>query len=261
ALSSVNLSANKRNGALIDRSSIPCLDSSEIGFAGLVSRARAPAMRPEEICRRGARWPRCRDFPLPQPAGKRRPTEGRHERIASRKARQRTQRGIAGRFRRRPKMRPGVAGPPYRLENTPFARPRGASGMLRFIYAENAITIRLREGPRSCLPWFSSVWAHHLGRQGRSQRKPAVLRDESGSGGSGRRAPRNVLGEPLDVCSITPMTGFYRDGCCNTGQDDIGSHTVCAVMTAAFLDFSKSRGNDLSTPMPELGFPGLQPGD
>jgi uncharacterized protein len=53
------------------------------------------------------------------------------------------------------------------------------------------------------------------------------------------------------------MTGFYRDGCCNTGQEDIGSHTVCAVMTAAFLDFSKSRGNDLSTPMPELDFPGL----
>jgi uncharacterized protein len=74
-------------------------------------------------------------------------------------------------------------------------------------------------------------------------------------------APRNVLGEPLDVCSITPMTGFYRDGCCNTGQEDIGSHTVCAVMTDAFLEFSKSRGNDLSTPMPELGFPGLKPGD
>src|SRR5262249_24980409 len=74
-------------------------------------------------------------------------------------------------------------------------------------------------------------------------------------------APRNVLGEPLDVCSITPMTGFYRDGCCNTGQEDIGSHTVCAVMTGAFLDFPKSRDNDLSTPMPELGFPGLKPGD
>jgi uncharacterized protein (DUF2237 family) len=70
-----------------------------------------------------------------------------------------------------------------------------------------------------------------------------------------------VLGEPLDVCSIKPMSGFYRDGCCNTGREDIGSHTVCAVMTSEFLDFSKSRGNDLSTPMPELGFPGLKPGD
>ena len=88
-----------------------------------------------------------------------------------------------------------------------------------------------------------------------------MLRDESGNRGSGRGAPRNVLGEPLDFCSITPMTGFYRDGCCNTGQEDIGSHTVCAVMTAAFLNFSKSRGNDLSTPVPELGFPGLKPGD
>jgi uncharacterized protein len=88
-----------------------------------------------------------------------------------------------------------------------------------------------------------------------------VLRDESGNRRSRRGASRNVLGEPLDLCSITPMTGFYRDGCCNTGQEDIGSHTVCAVMTAAFLDFSKSRGNDLSTAVPELGFPGLQPGD
>ena len=57
-----------------------------------------------------------------------------------------------------------------------------------------------------------------------------------------------MLGEPLDICSISPTTGFYRDGCCNTGREDIGSHTVCVVMTSAFLDFSKSRGNDLSTP-------------
>jgi uncharacterized protein (DUF2237 family) len=64
-----------------------------------------------------------------------------------------------------------------------------------------------------------------------------------------------VLGEPLEICSFKPMTGFYRDGCCNTGQEDIGSHTVCAVMTSEFLDFSKSRGNDLSTPVPEFGFP------
>jgi uncharacterized protein (DUF2237 family) len=70
-----------------------------------------------------------------------------------------------------------------------------------------------------------------------------------------------VLGETLEICSIQPMTGFYRDGCCNTGRDDIGSHTVCVVMTSAFLEFSKSRGNDLSTPLPELGFPGLKPGD
>ena len=93
------------------------------------------------------------------------------------------------------------------------------------------------------------------------QREPPVLRDESSNGGGQPGDPRNVLGELLDVCSISPMTGFYRDGCCDTGQEDIGSHTVCAVMTAAFLDFSKSRGNDLSTPMPELGFPELKHGD
>ena len=88
-----------------------------------------------------------------------------------------------------------------------------------------------------------------------------MLRDDSGHGGGRPPAARNVLGEPLGICSIKPMTGFYRDGCCNTGREDIGSHTVCVLMTAAFLEFSKSRGNDLSTPMPELGFPGLKPGD
>jgi uncharacterized protein (DUF2237 family) len=72
---------------------------------------------------------------------------------------------------------------------------------------------------------------------------------------------RNVLGEALEICSIKPMTGFYRDGCCNTGREDMGSHTVCAVMTSEFLKFSKSCGNDLSTPLPEVGFPGLKPGD
>ncbi len=75
------------------------------------------------------------------------------------------------------------------------------------------------------------------------------------------RAGRNVLGEALQSCSSDPMTGFYRDGCCRTGPEDHGLHTVCAVMTAEFLEFSKSRGNDLSTPRPEWGFPGLRPGD
>ena len=89
-----------------------------------------------------------------------------------------------------------------------------------------------------------------------------MLRDDSGNGG-GRRGStaRNVLGEQLELCSMSPMTGFFRDGCCNTSEEDFGSHTVCAVMTADFLAFSKSRGNDLSTPMPEFGFPGLKPGD
>jgi uncharacterized protein (DUF2237 family) len=72
---------------------------------------------------------------------------------------------------------------------------------------------------------------------------------------------RNVLGEKLQSCSERPVTGFFRDGCCNTSPEDAGVHTVCAVMTAEFLEFSKARGNDLSTPVPEFGFPGLQPGD
>ena len=88
-----------------------------------------------------------------------------------------------------------------------------------------------------------------------------MFRDNRDNGADRQLNARNVLGEPLEICSMRPMTGFHRDGCCNTGREDVGSHTVCAVMTAAFLDFSKSRGNDLSTPVPELGFPGLKPGD
>ncbi len=72
---------------------------------------------------------------------------------------------------------------------------------------------------------------------------------------------RNVLGEKLLSCSEDPVTGFYRDGCCNVGPDDLGVHSVCVRVTAEFLEFSKARGNDLSTPMPQFGFAGLKPGD
>lgn len=72
---------------------------------------------------------------------------------------------------------------------------------------------------------------------------------------------RNVLGAELEPCGFDPVTGFYRDGCCNTGPEDLGSHTICAVMTAEFLDHQRSIGNDLSTPMPMYHFPGLNPGD
>ncbi len=82
-----------------------------------------------------------------------------------------------------------------------------------------------------------------------------------GSGMPRRRPSRNVLGETLANCSERPVTGYFRDGCCNTGPEDAGSHTVCAVMTADFLAFSKRSGNDLSTAMPEHGFPGLRPDD
>ena len=76
------------------------------------------------------------------------------------------------------------------------------------------------------------------------------------------KAPdRNVFDEPLVPCGTDPMTGFYRDGCCSTGPEDRGQHTVCAIMTAPFLAFSKEAGNDLSTARPEFRFPGLRPGD
>lgn len=74
-------------------------------------------------------------------------------------------------------------------------------------------------------------------------------------------AERNVLGGPLAECGTDPLTGYYRDGCCNSGAEDIGLHTICAVVTAEFLAHQRSIGNDLSTPLPGYGFPGLTPGD
>jgi uncharacterized protein (DUF2237 family) len=76
----------------------------------------------------------------------------------------------------------------------------------------------------------------------------------------GRGSQLNVLGGPLLTCSDQPLTGFFRDGCCNTSEDDFGSHTVCVVLTDEFLAYSKAAGNDLSTPRPEFDFPGLQAG-
>jgi uncharacterized protein (DUF2237 family) len=72
---------------------------------------------------------------------------------------------------------------------------------------------------------------------------------------------RNVLGDELEPCGMDPVTGFYRDGCCHTGPEDRGSHTICAVVTSEFLAHQRSIGNDLSTPMPQFGFEGLEPGD
>lgn len=84
---------------------------------------------------------------------------------------------------------------------------------------------------------------------------------DEASGRPGRRPSLNVLGGQLDTCSVSPVTGFFRNGCCDTSSQDVGSHTVCVVMTAEFLAFSKAQGNDLSTPMPQFGFAGLKPGD
>jgi uncharacterized protein len=86
--------------------------------------------------------------------------------------------------------------------------------------------------------------------------------DQTPEEGRPGRAPSvNVLGSALRPCSVQPVTGFYRDGCCNTGAEDSGLHTVCVVTTAPFLAFSKAHGNDLSTALPQYGFPGLKPGD
>lgn len=84
----------------------------------------------------------------------------------------------------------------------------------------------------------------------------------NGSGPNGSKPIQlNVLGNPIKECSIDPITGFFRNGNCSTSPDDIGSHTVCAQVTRKFLEFSKATGNDLSTPNPQFGFQGLQPGD
>ncbi len=80
-------------------------------------------------------------------------------------------------------------------------------------------------------------------------------------GHSGSVVERNVLGDALEECGSDPLTGFHRDGCCTTGPQDHGSHTICAVVTAEFLQHQRSIGNDLTTPMPRYGFPGLVPGD
>ena len=90
---------------------------------------------------------------------------------------------------------------------------------------------------------------------------PDASGSDPGPGGRPRPRPRNVLGEPLAECCTNPMTGFYRTGSCDTGPEDFGVHTVCAHVDADFLVFSKAAGNDLSTPVPQVGFSGLKPGD
>ena len=90
-----------------------------------------------------------------------------------------------------------------------------------------------------------------------SRLQPALANDESTT----MAMPKNVLGEELETCCTDPMTGFYRDGCCRTGPDDMGLHLVCIQATEEFLEFSKERGNDLSTPNPMYQFPGLAEGD
>jgi uncharacterized protein (DUF2237 family) len=82
-----------------------------------------------------------------------------------------------------------------------------------------------------------------------------------GAGHTARVSDRNVVGGDLEPCGMDPLTGFYRDGCCKTSPEDLGSHTICAVVTEEFLEHQRAIGNDLCTPMPLYGFPGLVPGD
>jgi len=94
-----------------------------------------------------------------------------------------------------------------------------------------------------------------------SPRKPTESSDESLHTQSGMAPARNVMGRPLEACSHRPKTGFFRDGCCNTSESDVGAHVVCVRVNEAFLEFSAASGNDLSTPAHHVGFPGLKPGD
>jgi uncharacterized protein (DUF2237 family) len=137
-------------------------------------------------------------------------------------------------------------------ENQTEANGHGCQFLL-LIRADNTLISRCEH-----LQALGAVFQRH---EGPMVLGTTMLRDNRDSGADRPLNAYNVLGEALEICSMRPMTGFHRDGCCNTGREDVGSHTVCAVMTAAFLDFSKSCGNDLSTPVPELGFPGLKPGD
>lgn len=100
-----------------------------------------------------------------------------------------------------------------------------------------------------------------LPQAGAEARKRAERRRRGAGGDTGAVADRNVLGGELEPCGTDPMTGFHRDGCCTTGPEDRGSHTICAVMTSEFLAHQLRIGNDLTTPMPQFRFPGLAPGD
>ena len=115
-----------------------------------------------------------------------------------------------------------------------------------------AVTDHERDAPRT---------AARPGTPARGRRGGGHLSAPSPDGDTAGVADRNVLGGELEPCGDDPVTGFYRDGCCNTGPEDLGSHTVCAVMTAEFLGHQRGIGNDLSSPVPAYQFPGLVPGD
>jgi uncharacterized protein len=107
--------------------------------------------------------------------------------------------------------------------------------------------------PQEDLPWRRS-WGTWRAMSGTGAESPPFPLAHA-------TMPLNVFGTELEPCSHAPLTGFYRDGCCDTGPEDVGVHTVCVIATDEFLVFSRDRGNDLSTPRPEYRFPGLEPGD
>lgn len=115
--------------------------------------------------------------------------------------------------------------------------------------------LRVRPRRQRARTDFVAHWTRHVGARTIGARKERDMIQKA------TQKARNVLGGELATCSKKPLTGFLRTGCCETNEEDFGVHTVCALMTAEFLDFSRRAGNDLSTPMPEYGFAGLKPGD
>jgi uncharacterized protein (DUF2237 family) len=112
------------------------------------------------------------------------------------------------------------------------------------------------------LVWLPTARARCSRARAAIWRRWAKFLQTSCLGGNIKHVPdRNVLGGPLEPCGTDPLTGYYRDGCCSSGPEDVGRHTICAVMTAEFLEHQRSIGNDLLTPVPEYRFPGLLPGD
>src|ERR1700720_2923723 len=116
-------------------------------------------------------------------------------------------------------------------------------------------------GPGSTFWELFSGSASDIPTRSADSRPPANFENQASLDDTASMVDRNVLGGELEPCGGDPVTGFYRDGCCHTGPEDLGSHTICAVVTAEFLDHQRGIGNDLSTPMPQFGFPGLIPGD
>src|SRR5664280_795262 len=133
--------------------------------------------------------------------------------------------------------------------SAPRPRPSGAEA------------VAVMSTPCSGSTWSTSILSPSPGPARATGSKSTATTDPLSVGDTARMEERNVLGGELEPCGTDPITGFYRDGCCTTGPEDLGSHTICAVVTAEFLEHQRRIGNDLTTPMPRYRFPGLLPGD